>query len=174
MDKLKDIEKFSDEILSLDDNEISFLKGDYKSGLAIYKHNYLMSLISVLRNKYSVTLQVLGEDNFKFFARFYIYSNPSTSPNIDDYGIDFDIFLSKRNELDEIGYLKYIARLDLYWFNAYENLSSPIELPCGVLDLWGKLKNSQDVKSIEIDEDTVEKITVVSEGDEIHLLAITI
>jgi hypothetical protein len=171
MDRYKEIELLSQIILNAENGATDIFKNDSRDGLNIYKQNYLMSLISVLKNKYPVTLQVLGEDNFNYFTREYIYKTPSSSPNIDEYGICFNEYLGNRTELEEIGYLKYIALLDLYWFNAYDNMQSSIQLPRGILSLWGGLKNELDISNIEIDEEISEQITLVTQENEIHLVA---
>lgn len=173
MNKLHEISKFSKLIRRQSNDDENIFKGDYGPSLKIYQNNYLFSLLDTLKNKYQIVLKLLGDENFNFFAREYIYLTPSKNSNIDQYGSSFGEFLESKKELSEMGYIKYIAELDNYWFQLYEGSDATIELPIGVLKLWGKLKNDEELDGIEIDEEKCEVVYFIVENSEYQLITKT-
>ena len=162
MVRSKVIESFSTLILNPNEDP-----GDFfcKDGLDIYRKNYLFSLISSLKNKYPSILKILGSRNFNYFAKIFIYAHPSTSPNIDNYGNGLGQFLGKRKELNDLGYLEELAKLDIFWFQAVED--SSLELSKGVLSLWKSLQQGVS-EEVLIDEEERETIQIVKMDDELH------
>ena len=130
----------------------SIFKDKPLNGLKAYQDNYLHSLIDSLKGKFEVTEKILGRKNFSFFCRSFVYESPSHSQNLDDYGEGLPNFLSQKKELEEIGYIKYLAKLDWFWFHSEQNLNKELLLPKGILGLWGKIKNSQDIGEIVLEE----------------------
>ena len=141
-------------------------------GLVVYQNNYLYGHISALERKFTSIVKALGHENFNYFARLFIIKNPSKSENIDNYGFRFESFLAEQNELLEMGYLKYLARLDLFWFESFKNLGKSIGLPKGIFSLWDSLINEKEIDEIEIVEQFNEKIIMMKEEEEILLVLI--
>ncbi len=153
------INKFSKMIFSDEEIDESIFKNDSGQNVKAHRNNYLYGLISVLENYYISIKIFLEEENFHFFCKKYIESTPSTSPNVDDYGEKFPEFLGNCQELEDVAYIKHLAALDWFWVSSGQE-GAVIELPKGVLDLWGKITNSQELIDIEIDENMIEKIEV--------------
>ena len=164
-------------ILNPDDTNLasadSPFKGEFKKGLEFYQRNYLMTLLESLKNKYPIIITMLGEDNFKFFAREYIYSSPSTNENLDEYGEDFHHFLANRPELAQIKSMGFMAQIDWYWFNFYNNQSKTIRLPQGSLALWQAFSQDLSIEEIVFDIKQQEKINIYydKKTNEYYLIA---
>ena len=126
----------------------------------VYQRNYYNSHFTQIEKVFLSCEKVLGVDNFKFFIDQFVRLAKAESPNLDMYGQDFADYLSSRNELEEMGYIKHLAKLDFFWF---EQSSKSIELPFGILDFWGKLINEKELSNIEIDEDIMETISILKD-----------
>jgi len=95
---------------------------------------------------------------------------PSRSPNLDDYGKEFGKYLGMRSELNEIGYVEFIAELDWFWFHSEENSKSSIEIPKGILHLWDCISHDKEVRELAIDPDMEEKVTIGCDGESTYLI----
>ena len=149
-----EIQELSQAILK--NHDCSLLTPETKNHLAIYQKNYLINLVDSLLHKFCSTVKLLGQNNFKFFAKSFVLANPSLSANIDDYGLGFPEFLGSREELVDISYVEHLARLDGFYFSAHQN-GEYIVLPKGILEIWDMLTHDKEPKPVEID-DSMEKI----------------
>lgn len=133
-----------------------------------YQRNYFYGHLGQLNKVFVVTRSILGEDNFNFFANLYVRSLNSTEPNMDSYGRSFPEFLSKREELEQMPYLRGLASIDFFW---YEMPEKGIRVEKGMLHFWGLVANGEDLSSVEIDGENTELISIVQEGAEFSLRA---
>jgi len=87
-------------------------KPDPGTGLKTYRNNLIFGLLQALRDTYGFTQALVGKENFSFFCRDYIYSHPSTHPDLTRYGGDFGDFLAGREEIRHLPFLADVARLE--------------------------------------------------------------
>ncbi|MGH7739126.1 MAG: HvfC/BufC family peptide modification chaperone [bacterium] len=87
-------------------------KPDPGNGLKIYRRNLVFGMLEVLKDTYSFTRELLGENNFNFLGREYIYTHPSENTDLTLYGGGFGGFLAGRPEIAAWPYLADVARLE--------------------------------------------------------------
>lgn len=63
--------------------------------LGVYADGYLMRLYDCLAADYPMLRRVMGDEVFGFFARAYLWENPSHSPTLYDLGAGFPAFLAR-------------------------------------------------------------------------------
>lgn len=63
--------------------------------LAVYADGYLLRLLDCLAADYPVLRRVMGDEVFGFFARAFLWENPSQSPTLYDLGAGFPTFLAQ-------------------------------------------------------------------------------
>lgn len=85
---------------------------DSSPGLAVYRATYLHSLIDVLLSVYEKTVEMLGENAFKAFARDYARAYPLASGDRNFYGADFGDFLADHPQLGDLTWLPDLARFE--------------------------------------------------------------
>ncbi|MBI3284827.1 MAG: putative DNA-binding domain-containing protein [Burkholderiales bacterium] len=70
----------------------------------IYAEGYVLRLLECLQTDYPVLHKVMGEPLFNFFAKAYIWQQPSVSPTLYDLGAGFAAFLraSQRSAAPEM------------------------------------------------------------------------
>ena len=142
--------------------ELAYYFTDEKA-LNHYHQSLLYNLIETLTENFSKTSILLGEDNFKFFARKYIYCFPSSKGNLDYYGENFPSFLSQQNELNELYYIEDFASLDFFWHNNDKD----IRCRKGVFDLWSSLHHDHKLcEPLTIYENEYETIIKKQSFDE--------
>lgn len=66
---------------------------DGSDRLSIYADGYMLRLLDCLQADYPVLRRVMGPELFDFFARAYIWRQPSRSPTLYDLGAGFADFL---------------------------------------------------------------------------------
>jgi hypothetical protein len=71
------------------------------SNFPIYRHNFIFTLLRALKNQFPKVQAQLGEENFRFFVREFIYSVPLKEPNLELIGRAFPKYLKSRAELKE-------------------------------------------------------------------------
>ena len=85
---------------------------DPHSGLKVYRSNLLFGIIGAMKETYVMTKVLLGENNFNFFCRDFIFKHPSTNSDLIQYGEGFGEFLMGRSELENIAFVADVARLE--------------------------------------------------------------
>jgi hypothetical protein len=85
---------------------------DPHSGLKVYRENLVFGLISAMKETYVFTRVLLGENNFNFFCRDYLYQNPSRDSDLIQYGEGFGEFLATRGEIAHLAFIAEVARLE--------------------------------------------------------------
>lgn len=83
-----------------------------KTGLKTYRKNLIFGFCGALQETYRLCDFLLGDKNFKFLCREYIYEHPSRSSDVTDYGAYFPGFLVSRKEIRDFPFLPDIARLE--------------------------------------------------------------
>ena len=147
MAKISAIHELSHAILK--NHDCDLLTDQTRGHLGIYQKHYILNLVESLQSKFIATVKLLGEGNFKFFAKGYVLSTPSESPNIDDYGKSLPEFLGEQIELANIGYIKDLAKLDWFYFVAHEN-GEFVVLPKGILEVWDLLAHDKKARPVEV------------------------
>ena len=138
------------------------------NNISAYRRNHLYALLTVLQQRYPVVEKFLSKDNFKFFAREYIYSHSSNDPNIDNYGKQFAEFIQTREELRDYVYLACLARLDDLFYQE----QGQCQVAVGVLAVWQAIRN--DTSTVGLEVSPHDQCTVVCEwrADELCLIVV--
>ena len=130
-----------------------------------YRRNHLYALLEVLQRRYPAVEKFLGKDNFKFFAREYIYSHPSDDPNIDNYGSQLAEFLQTRKELHSYAYLADLAKIDSLFYQA----QGQCQVAAGVLTVWQAIINDANTTGLEVSPDEQCLVVCEQSAKEIYL-----
>jgi len=85
---------------------------DPHNGLKVYRGNLVFGLIGAMKETYVFTRVLLGENNFNFFCRDFLYQNPSHNSDLIQYGEGFDEFLAIRREIAHLAFIAEVARLE--------------------------------------------------------------
>ena len=93
--------------------------------LKIYRNIVLNNHAAALRTAYPVVLRLVGEDFFMSAAARYLRDYPTSSGNLQDYGINFPEFLAKLPEAGSLAYLPDVARLE--WARQKSYLATDVE-----------------------------------------------
>lgn len=80
--------------------------------IAIYRNNTVTNLRQALRADYPVVERLVGADFFAFAANAFVAATPSTSGDINDYGVGFSEFLASFPAASGLPYLPDVARLE--------------------------------------------------------------
>ncbi|MFT3741682.1 MAG: DUF692 family protein [Gammaproteobacteria bacterium] len=102
---------------------------DTTTRLTIYRHSFTTALAQSLSHIFTVCQQVVGESFFGHMALAYVAKTPSTSPDIEEYGLDFADFIQCYEPAASLPYLPDLARLEWAWHKA---LRSPNYSPLSV------------------------------------------
>jgi hypothetical protein len=118
---------------------------DPHNGLKVYRGNLVFGLIGAMKETYVFTRFLLGEQNFNFFCRDFLYQNPSRDSDLIQYGEGFGKFLTTRMEIAHLVFIPEVARLE--WalervFYAKPEPSFTGELPENWKELKPRFKNS--------------------------------
>ncbi len=118
---------------------------DPHNGLKIYRGNLVFGLIGAMKETYVFTWVLLGENNFNFFSRDFLYQNPSHNSDLIQYGEGFGEFLAAREEIQHLAFIPEVARLE--WaleraFYAKPENSFSGELPENWRETQPRFKNS--------------------------------
>lgn len=118
---------------------------DPHNGLKVYRSNLVFGLIGAMKETYIFTRFLLGEQNFNFFCRDFLYQNPSHNSDLIQYGEGFGEFLAARKEIAHLAFVAEVAKLE--WalervFYAKPEASLTGELPENWRELKPRFKNS--------------------------------
>jgi hypothetical protein len=92
--------------------------------LAIYRNNFLLSLVEALKANFPVTLQLLGKDFFEQAARRFVLVQPPQRPCLFEYGAGFADHLRNLPQLATRPYIVDMARFEFARIAAY---NAPVE-----------------------------------------------
>ena len=163
------LDLFSNLIRRNETDESPFKDSSVKN-LSVYQNNYFYGHLDVLRSKFPILEKFVGTENRDYFFKMFIDHHPPSRPNVDDYGEGFSGFIKEREELSEIEVLPFLLEIDWLWFGIYSEGES-LSLPYGFLSLWSKISNDEEPEGLEIDDEILEKITIIkNESDELILV----
>lgn len=82
-------------------------------GLDVHRRNLVFGVVSVLKHRFPRCVRVLGQANFRFFARQYALTQPPRGRELASIASGFADFLRDRPELAELEEISAIARGEL-------------------------------------------------------------
>jgi hypothetical protein len=95
---------------------LSYIKdGPKLSGmraLEVYQEDYQARLTEALKNTYAAIYSIIGEEDFQRLSLDYIKSYPSESCDLDDYGNNFNFFLTTHSLSDDYLFLSELAHFE--------------------------------------------------------------
>lgn len=98
-------------------------------GLRIHHDTWLFALIDVLRGRFDVTAQALGEEAFNAFARDYVLGHALTSGDRSTYGDRFPAFLRNHLQAASLPWLADLADFERAMDHAHHAADAE---PCGL------------------------------------------
>lgn len=134
-----------------------------------FNNEKFIDVFRILKNKHQIIYKLFGDLNFKILAYEYFLYNPVQSSTQDKYGKNFSEFLGSLEQLEELNYIKWLAKLDWFWFNE-RNHNDSIALPKGTLSSWGNIHKDEHFISIAVDESIIENVVIKKAGKEIALV----
>ena len=156
--------KFSAAVLQRDaQQELPIFTATTAANIKVYRHNYLFALLAALQRRYPSVVKILQPDNFKFFAREFIYAHPAMVSNIDAYGENFAAFLQQRRELQTMPYLYDLAQLDDVHYR--HDPSYHVTVSEGSVALWENIQNDIPPAELAIDLTRQQRVSGVSDQD---------
>lgn len=161
--KLKDtLNMFGEAVLQrTEQHELPIFTATTTSNLKVYRHNWLFGLLTALQRRYPSVEKTLQPDNFKFFAKEFIYQHPSRLINIDDYGENFAAFLQQRQELQALPYLGDLAQLDDVYFR--QNPHHYVHVSHGSVSLWENIQAGTTPAALCIDPDRQQRVSCITD-----------
>ena len=136
--------------------------------IEIYQNNLLFSAIDTMTEAYPSIMKVLGEKNFKYFVREYLFSYPSQNGNIDLLGEKFPFFLAANSQLQDLSYLEGLATIDWQW-QRYHAEKFSFSVFKGHFELWSSLHHNLPVDEVQIDFDQQQTVVIDPTGQEIKI-----
>ena len=86
---------------------------------AVYRNNVIASLSDALETAFPAIRALLGDTNFRNIAGVYCRAHPPTSPIMQQFGADFDVFLGGFEPVKRFPYLPDIANIEIALRRAY-------------------------------------------------------
>jgi len=84
----------------------------------IYRNNFYVAVINVLKERFPVTERIVGEEFFKATAREFVEQTPPHGQSNLGYGTTFPAFLENFPPVADVPYLAHVARLEWARFKA--------------------------------------------------------
>jgi hypothetical protein len=92
---------------------------------AVYRNNVHVSLIDVLRDRFPIVQQLVGEEFFAAMAREYVVANKPGSPQLQVYGADFHRHIAQFAPARDLPYLPDMALLETAWSESWAAAEAP-------------------------------------------------
>ncbi len=116
---LRDVQSdFMQAVFSKDESGIAPLLTDAHR-VGIYRNNVYAALTKALQAIYPVVLRLVGEPFFHYAAGHYIDRHPSTSGDLNNFGVRYAEFLGEFQPAAQLPYLPDVARLEWCCHHAY-------------------------------------------------------
>lgn len=93
--------------------------------IQIYQNNFFATHIDSLKNSYSKTLAILGDEAFTQTARDYIRSQAPEGESIQNYGASFNTFIKNYSNTKNLLYLSDLAKLEYTLNLSYYGENTP-------------------------------------------------
>lgn len=91
-----------------------------EAGLAVYENNYRQTLISVMKQTFPASQNLVGTECFTQLCQSYISKNPSQDHGLHKYGAAFSDFLSTiRGMQESTPYLPDVANAEFHLHQSY-------------------------------------------------------
>lgn len=97
---------------------------DASKRLAIYRESKLEGLHAAMALTYPVCNALVGEQFFSAMVSEYLAVTPSVSPNLDDYGHNFNDFIADFSPAQSLPYLRDVASLEWAWQSAQNGVAT--------------------------------------------------
>jgi len=127
-------------------------------------------VFNILKEKFQVIYKLFGEESFELISHEYFLINPAHLATKDNYGKSFPEFLDSIEQLQNYSYVKWLARLDWFWFSRENSLES-FHLPKGTLNSWASIYKGLDSIDIFIDESVMEKLEIKLNGNQYSIVS---
>jgi putative DNA-binding protein len=86
---------------------------------AVYRNNWVVSLIDALAATFPVCQQLVGEAFFRAMARAFVVAKPPRSRILTFYGREFPVFIETFTPAASVPYLADVARLEMARLSAF-------------------------------------------------------
>jgi hypothetical protein len=97
--------------------------------IAVYRGNVVGASTRALAGTYPVVAKIVGEEFFAGLAREYLRAHPSTSGDLNDFGVAFADFVAEFTHTRDLPYLPDVARMEWLAHRAYFAADArPLEL----------------------------------------------
>lgn len=92
---------------------------DASWGVRVYRNNVFGNLAGALANAYPIVRKIVGEAFFKAMAHEYAREHPSTSGDLNEYGVSLPGFVASFAYTQDLPYLPDVARMEWVAHLAY-------------------------------------------------------
>lgn len=89
-----------------------------------YRNSVQGGLTKALEEIYPVCRKLVGDNFFAAMALEYIRDNPSTSPDLTDFGSNFNQFIANFEPADSLPYFADVAELEWQWHRVFNGTNS--------------------------------------------------